>query len=31
VAFEKDQLIKWGGDDLPEVSGDLVLPMRPAR
>lgn len=31
VAFEKDQLVKWGGDDLPEVSGDLVLPMRPAR
>lgn len=31
VAFEKDQLTKWGGDDLPEVSGDLVLPMRPAR
>ncbi len=31
VAFEKDQLKEWGGDPLPQVSGDLVLPMRPAR
>lgn len=31
VTFEGDQLKTWGGDALPEVSGDVLLPMRPAR
>lgn len=31
VRFEKDQLVEWGGDELPAVSGDVILPMRPAR
>jgi outer membrane protein assembly factor BamE len=31
VKFEKDQLLEWGGDELPAVSGDVILPMRPAR
>jgi outer membrane protein assembly factor BamE len=31
VRFEKDQLAEWGGDELPAVSGDVILPMRPAR
>ena len=31
VKFEKDQLVEWGGDELPAVSGDVILPMRPAR
>jgi len=31
VKFERDQLLEWGGDELPAVSGDVILPMRPAR
>ncbi len=31
VKFAKDQLVEWGGDELPAVSGDVILPMRPAR
>lgn len=31
VRFERDQLVEWGGDELPAVSGDVILPMRPAR
>jgi outer membrane protein assembly factor BamE len=31
VKFESDQLLEWGGDELPAVSGDVILPMRPAR
>jgi len=31
VKFESDQLVEWGGDELPAVSGDVILPMRPAR
>jgi outer membrane protein assembly factor BamE len=31
VKFERDQLVEWGGDELPAVSGDVILPMRPAR
>lgn len=31
VRFEKDQLVEWGGDELPAVSGDVILPMRPSR
>lgn len=31
VKFERDLLVEWGGDELPAVSGDVILPMRPAR
>ncbi|MDA0665553.1 MAG: outer membrane protein assembly factor BamE, partial [Proteobacteria bacterium] len=31
VIFDKDSLNEWGGDELPAVSGDVLLPMRPAR
>lgn len=31
VIFDQDNLNEWGGDELPAVSGDVLLPMRPAR
>lgn len=31
VEFDGNLLKAWGGDELPEVSGDVLLPMRPAR
>lgn len=31
VIFDQDTLNEWGGDELPAVSGDVLLPMRPAR
>ncbi len=31
VKFERNLLVEWGGDELPAVSGDVILPMRPAR
>lgn len=31
VRFQEDRLVEWGGDPLPQGSGDALLPLRPAR
>ncbi|NBT33977.1 MAG: outer membrane protein assembly factor BamE [Betaproteobacteria bacterium] len=31
VEFDGDRLVRWEGDELPQVSGDVLLPMRPVR
>lgn len=31
VNFKDDRLVSWGGDPLPQESGEGILPSRPAR